>query len=296
MPSNSAMRILRLQPLPISVLPFHPALQHKNSADHPSTRSFARTLLNQAAELSSEVPTWEKAGVTNSLETGSVDTAIYQHTITPPGEAEKEHWVARISRHENKPVASAASYAEFRRGIKDESNKHELEYIPPMESYNELVRYEGLEGDLADLGAVAEIKEVDIRVYENIYKMAPSLPRFAIPVLIVTALTSDSSFLVVTVPVTDTSVLLKSRIPELAGPDGILTYFTAVTKVRVIEEGQVEWMLATAVEGTLGMSREQQAEMMKEEVARDVGRFVDWVAGKREGEGKDWEGDAIVVG
>ena len=37
------------------------------------------------------------------------------------------------------------------------------------------------------------------------------------------------------------------------------------------EEDQAKWMLATAVEGVLGMLRGQQAGLMKDGVARDVG-------------------------
>ena len=59
-----------------------------------------------------------------------------------------------MSWHENRLVSGAASYIELRRGVKGESNKRELEYVPPMESYSEIVRYEGLEGGFAGFGAV----------------------------------------------------------------------------------------------------------------------------------------------
>lgn len=123
--------------------------------------------------------------------------------------------------------------------------------------------------------------------------MASELPPFAIPLLIATAMTSPASFLVVTVPVMDTTSLPASRIREMGGPEAIIAYFAAVTRVRLTVEGKVEWLLATTVEPPegLGMSRNQQADLMVAEVARDVGRLVGWFEGKREKDGEEWKGD-----
>lgn len=69
-----------------------------------------------------------------------------------------EHWVARISVHENKPVAGTGSFKEFYEGVKRESNRHELEYIPPMKDFTMIAEYNGLEGELE-----GGIKDVDMR-------------------------------------------------------------------------------------------------------------------------------------
>lgn len=234
-----------------------------------------------------------------------------------PSSLEPEHWFARRSVHKNvgsKETKGSASWEEFVYGLRDNHSQHECDFTPTLYDAHHVLDWndeikklenEGkFEGRYSSVGMGSKYMPdvhvdpsncVDL-VYEMCHAIPPPLQPRCFPVLVLTASTSPTSFIAVTVPVNLSSLasaFYTSGKNVREGADAqqrrtpVLGVYTAVETVRILDDsGDIEWTMATASDAKGVLPMWVQKLSLPGAIPKDVSYFMDWIASVPEQEVK----------
>ncbi|KAF4534825.1 hypothetical protein BFW01_g125 [Lasiodiplodia theobromae] len=285
--------LVRLRILTTTDLPPHPSIK-PTSPHNVDLFNFLQTVLDEGVAFADEyVPqTFNKGRVKESPPAvAKVHQLSRDIKVGSDGKTTTESWFARESVHQNVSEQGTATFAEFDNGLRVEHSKHEMEYTPSVfdahrvADWNELIAVRG--GNVP-----GGYEEVTMSVYEMCHQMPPPLTNRVFPVVVVTAKTSPDSFVVVQIPVDltdfpDGDVLYANGRNKRDADPGLTRkkitrgMYVSVERVKIMETGDVKWMMATAsdAKGYLPMIVQKQG--VPGAVLKDVGLFIKWTMDKR---------------
>ena len=322
-PPTQLGNLLRLTPLQHDNLPAHSSLP--NTTQRPDLLPFILTMLAQGSAFLSKdtFPAHFAVHSTKTSKDASENVPVEVHKLDVPASAlqsidweggspikrrkptenlSTEYWFTRHSRHANilstEPEAlkvGGASWKEFVFGLRDHHSKHEEDFTPTLYDAKTLIDWDEevkaleAEGKLVDSTTGQRYTRVSFYAAEMCHAIpAPLQPR-CFPVLVCTASLSETSFIVVTIPV--------DLGPELgyysAGKNSssetdsqkkkrtVVGLYTAVETVY-LEKGaegkeMIDWTMATASDtrGNLPMFALKMG--LPGAVVKDVGLFLRWI-------------------
>ncbi|KZF26884.1 hypothetical protein L228DRAFT_265236 [Xylona heveae TC161] len=302
--------LLRINPLPLSALPAHPALNgdESSASNRPSLSEFTSAALDEGTALVSSIDQKFKARSWKSSPPSSSKVQLFSRTVTAselskvpwtagpvprqkpaPGDNTEEAWFARRSYHANDSNTNdAASYSEFEEGLLEKHSEHEKEYTPDVYDAYEVLRWD------VPAENIGKYSHVNMRVVEMAHHIPAPLANRVFSVVVVTAKTSDTSFLVVQIPVDIRSLsgALYSNDRHLREGDtsikrkkvilGVYASVEGVTLRHDNDRKDIEWIMGTTsdAKGWLPMSMQKMG--VPGAVVKDVGLFLAWVKKQRE--------------
>lgn len=178
MPRTPVDNLIRLYPLSISELPYHPAFRDaQRSSDAPDLTTFIKAVLDQAIAFVDENTLLGTFSAWGEKTSPPATATVYQlsRTIKPSElsgsrrSVKKESWFARRSTHANRREKGTADWAEFDSGLRADHMNHEMEYTPNVLDAHKVVDWEQ---ELADSGR-NWLKE---NGYEEVSMSSRSLP------------------------------------------------------------------------------------------------------------------------
>ena len=334
-PSPQLGSLVRLTPWHISELPPHSSLPSPAATTpRPNVAKFILAMLDEGAsflEPSSFSSTFTHSS-NKAASPSTADVEVHKRSIpisdlssiswsagpinrNKPIAIEAENWFARRSVHDgvsSKDRKGSASWAEFVYGLRDEHSKHECDFTPTLYDAHHILNWNEQVHQLeAENGFEGRYSDLTMSIYEMCHAIpAPLQPR-CFSVLVVTASTSPSSFIAVTVPVDlssprpleasfySSSRNLNEGVDDQQRKKPVFGVYTAVETVRILDKdisspgrggkkGQIEWTMATASDAKGNLPMFIQKVSMPGAVPKDVSYFMDWIpsVSKEEVEGQ----------
>ncbi|KAI0136540.1 hypothetical protein BJ170DRAFT_602113 [Xylariales sp. AK1849] len=236
---------------------------------------------------------------------GELETVASRAGITDR-KLEGETWMCRRSVHADAPETGTASWAEFEKCFRDEHAEAEDAFTP-----NVLATHEALAWDCGGVEAVEGGEtwaRFALKVEEMRHRIGKPLKDRTFPVLqMVAAAKGKHEFLVASIPVPDFGTAEQSKLAREKGAQ--VGVYVSVERVRKLEDGKIEWLMATASDagGVLPMWVQNMA--MPGVVWKDVPLFLGWLAKERTrkdvarvgplgkgGNGKEGEAPEVTTG
>ncbi|ERF77116.1 hypothetical protein EPUS_07657 [Endocarpon pusillum Z07020] len=345
--STSALgNLVRIVPLELSDLPPHPSIPQQSQAASTTTPSDSRlitfllAILDEASTFisPSTFSTTFTSLSTKSSPPSASPVEVYKREISasdvssiqwsanqrvprePPAKVEDENWFARRSVHKNEPSKTSegsASWSEFVFGLKEQHSKHEQDFTPTLydahyvldwnEEIRNLPKQGGTNEDWIEGENGIRYTDITMEIFEMCHSLPGPLGPRCFPVLVLTAFTSPTSFLAVTVPVnllspapleaayystgrnaTDPSASEQQQKRPVVG------VYAAVETVKLLGNGEgeeggievrdgdgrdIEWIMAMASDAKGNLPMFLQKPNLPSAVAKDVGLFMQWIKG-----------------
>ncbi|KAF2142106.1 uncharacterized protein K452DRAFT_287314 [Aplosporella prunicola CBS 121167] len=293
--SNASLGpLVRLRTLTPADIPPHPAI--KPVSEHEvELYSFLKSVLDEAVAFTdSIVPATFREGAAKASAPSSAKVKLLSRDIKAselPTSGRNESWFARRSIHKNERTGGTADIAEFDEGLRDQHSKHEMEYTPDVFDAHKVADWDDL---IAVRGGDVEgrYREVSMSVYEMCHKLPfPCLNR-VFCVLVVTAKTAESSFVVVQIPIdlsdfSDADVLYgngrnkRDAESALKRKKVIVGEYVSIERVTLTEDGDIQWVMATASDAKGWLPMPMQKLGVPGAVVKDVGLFMKWTRERR---------------
>lgn len=190
----------------------------------------------------------------------------------------KETWMCRRSVHEDAAVKGTASWAEFERCFRDEHAEAESAFTPNVVAHNEAFTWRCVH----EIPAGGEtwdrftLKIVEMR--HNVGK--PLQDRTFVVLQMVAAVVGKQEFIVVSIPIPDFGQAHMSKLAK--EENALIAVYVSVERVRKMDDGRIEWLMATASDagGILPMWVQNIA--MPGVIWKDVPLFLKWIASERQ--------------
>ena len=312
--------------------------QSEVSKQRPDLPAFIRAVLDEGAAFlhPSAIKAHFQASGTKSASPSTASVQVLKRSITaatltsipwsnspiprqpPPSSAiEPEYWFMRRSLHANissKETKGSASWPEFVYGLRDEHSHHEMDFTPTLYDAHHILDWNSEIQQLESTGHFSSPSDtttitnsstpqhsytsITMSIYEMCHAIPPPLAPRCFPVLVLTASTSPTSFIAVTIPL-DLSLLKSSfytsgrntseGIDAQHSKSVILGAYTAVETVRILDDstsgddgsggnpGEIEWTMATASDAKGNLPMWVQKMSMPGAVPKDVSYFMDWI-------------------
>ncbi|KXT02856.1 hypothetical protein AC578_1799 [Pseudocercospora eumusae] len=261
--------LISMRGLKLSELPFHPQLKGSESSAGPDLQSFVQALLDEGHAFITDQKIWHDAGQKNSSP-AKAPVKITKHSRTTPGSKSEETWFQRTSLHENKAEPGTATFQELDSGLRENHSKNEQEYTPGLVEVHEVLNYNAL---LEGKGRTAgRWQKADLYLMQMRHKVPTPLKNRVFTV-IVAAGKIENEFVDVQVPV---EIPSGARYKE-SNTEIVHGVYASTERGSLEENGtHAKWQMATAsdVKGVLPPFIQKIA--MPGEIAKDVGRFVEW--------------------
>jgi hypothetical protein len=194
---------------------------------------------------------------------------------------DSEIWSCRCSLHVDAAQRGTASWEEFKVGIKDEHAMAEEEYTPGIVAHTT-----GRSWKVGGVGVEVEGQrwgECTMRVEEARHAIGrPVLKDRIFSVLQVAASrmgegNAEKEFVVISIPVTD----WETGLGKEGGTQHVRGAYVAVERVRKLDTGEIEWVMATASHAKGNLPMWLQTKAVPGQIAKDVGLFLGWCAKRR---------------
>ncbi|KAI9717329.1 MAG: hypothetical protein M1812_004856 [Candelaria pacifica] len=280
------------------------AASSANPSQRPSLSSFLKEALDQATFFADDVSTTFKTTSEKGSNPATAKVTLLKRQITsqelsdipwgtqtiprlaPRHIANGEAWFARRSIHANKREDGTADFEEFER-LRLNPSEAEVQYTPDVVDAFKVLDWE------AEIGrqGIEGYSDVKMWIYEMYHHLPWPVYNRAFSVLVITAKTSRSSFIVVRIPL-DLSTLpqafyssgrhiqegdtAQKRKPFVHG------IYTSIERVKTNSDQSIEWMMTVSSDanGSLPMSMQKLA--LPGEIAKDVGFFLKWIGETRD--------------
>jgi Protein of unknown function (DUF3074) len=163
-PRGTRERRLRIAPIPFEALPAHPELEISPSSNRPHLSEFICDIVSEAFSVTSRIESgWHKKTEKKNKATGRIPTSIYEanranaddrqwpleYEDSSYAKTKSEPWFARSSYHKDSAESGSASWDEFVRGLKENHNKNETEYIGGLLWANKVMEWNGFQEVIA---------------------------------------------------------------------------------------------------------------------------------------------------
>ncbi|KAI0385834.1 hypothetical protein F5Y04DRAFT_276357 [Hypomontagnella monticulosa] len=199
------------------------------------------------------------------------------------GKVRPETWCCRRSVHEDDAKTGTAAWSEFVHSFRDAHAESERAFTPDCVGAHQALTWdctgvEVEEGGQTWTGFKLLVEEMRHRVGR------PVLRDRTFPVLQMTCGTGSSGegeeFVVVSIPVPDFGA--KSQASRLASEKGALVaVYVSVERIRKMEDGKVEWLMATASDAGGALPAWVQNLAAPGVIWKDVPLFLGWIAKER---------------
>ena len=321
---NDLGNLVRLTPLRLHELPTHPSIPDtKGDTQRPDLLTFLVAILDEGAHFlaPSSISSTFQSVSTKQTPPSTAPTEVLKRSIplpifstlnwsnppiprTKPTSLEAEHWFMRRSIHANissKTTKGSANWDEFVYGLRDEHSRHEFDFTPTLYDAHHILDWNDAVHALEAGGKLGgKYSSITMSVYEMCHAIPPPLQPRCFPVLVLTASTSPTAFLAVTIPLDLTtlpSAFYSSGRNSKEGSDQqqrktpVMGAYAAVETVRIVPEGQgekrageIEWTMATASNARGNLPMWVQKMSMPGAVPKDVQYFMEWICGVPESE------------
>ncbi|KAF7197069.1 hypothetical protein HII31_01494 [Pseudocercospora fuligena] len=266
---SSPKILISMRFLKLSELPSHPQLKDTESSAGPDLQAFVQALLDEGHAFISDQKIWQDAGQKNASP-AKAPVKIAKYSRATPGSKSEETWFQRTSLHENKAEPGTATFDEFDAGLRENHSKNEQEYTPGLVEVHEVLNYKAL---LEEKGRTAgRWQNADLYMMQMRHKVPTPLKNRVFTV-IVAAGKIENEFVDVQIPVE-----LPSDAKYKEGNAEIVHGVYASVERGLVEENgtDVKWQMATASDAKGILPPFIQKIAMPGEIAKDVGRFVEW--------------------
>ncbi|KAI9674518.1 MAG: hypothetical protein M1817_001856 [Caeruleum heppii] len=188
-----------------------------------------------------------------------------------------EIWFARRSFHANNLAAGNATFEEFKQGLKTRHAENERAYTPDV-----VDAWKVLQWDIPERACVAGYHDIELNVYEMCHKLPKPLQKRIFPVAIISACMTETSFIVVQVPITPREVgMLRGAKHCREGGNEVFGVYTSVEHVSINQDDNIQWVMATSSDAGGLLPRFVQDMGAPKMIARDVPYFLDWTSSRR---------------
>lgn len=201
--------------------------------------------------------------------------------VGPSGRFPAETWVCRRSVHEDRAAKGSASWDEFVYAFKQHHLETEDAFTPTV--IGARIAVEWMEARQLQLPKILleQWGDVTFCIVEMKHKIEPKpLKNRTFPVLQVTASSQDANeFIIVSIPITDFGTspnALYAKDKSL-----VVGRYVSVERIRQMETGQIEWIMATASNAGGVLPQWVQNMAVPNEVAKDVELFMSWIERRR---------------
>ncbi|MCJ1366537.1 hypothetical protein MMC16_005666 [Acarospora aff. strigata] len=201
-----------------------------------------------------------------------------------------EAWFARRSQHANQAQKGTASFSEFEHGLMVDHSEHEQEYTPDVYDARPVLDWD-TETASTNLIIGESYSQIRMCIYEMCHKLPWPLSPRTFPVLLVTAKTARSSFIVVQIPVSIESLPdsfygsgrnLRQGEDPLKRREPVTGVYASIERCRMLPDTTIEWSMTTASDAKGWLPMWVQKLGIPSAIVKDVGLFIAWVAQHRQ--------------
>ncbi|KAI9718809.1 MAG: hypothetical protein M1828_006571 [Chrysothrix sp. TS-e1954] len=293
---------LRLQILPPTSLPTHPALAPTQTNSPPIDLStFIRETLRESLHFAdTTIPssfTKKGAPKPSPPSAAKVQFSTYEEPTTG------DFWAARSSVHVDEVGEGTASYEELQGGLFEEHSVHEMDYTPDVYDARRICDWGSQIKEMGENPVGGEFTPV-LELYEMCHNLPTPLTHRCFSTLVLRAKTAADAFVVVQLPVdiskTDAAFYSNGRhrsegeAETMQREKVLMGRYVSVERVKPVVEGGAEageggagaggeggakrysWEMATSSDaaGYLPMSLQKMG--IQGAVVKDVGFFMKW--------------------
>ncbi|KAL6716278.1 hypothetical protein ACLMJK_005844 [Lecanora helva] len=312
--------LVRLLPLHIAELPFHPALEalihaeeiSKISADErPNLFSFVKEVLDEATRFVEDtLPNTFKEGSLKSsspskgqvrlwsrdIQSTEIQSVPWTNAVIPRNQSAKakkpaETWFARSSRHANSKTEGTADFDEFDWGLRVNHSKHEQEYTPDVFDSYKVLDWSDQIREAIDIGTPIEnYRDINMSIFEMCHALPAMLSNRIFSVVVVTAKAGDQSFITVQIPVDISNLTaafysngrnLKEGDSSLKRKKPVVGVYTSIERGQLTNDEETEWVMATASDAKGYLPMGMQKLGVPSAVVKDVGLFMRYIQNTR---------------
>ena len=191
-----------------------------------------------------------------------------------------EIWACRRSVHEDAARRGTASWDEFVDALKVRHAEAEEDFTPNIRSIHTPLEWD-CSGVEAEEGGVVW-RDFTLKVHESKHALAGPLKNRVFAVLQMTASAAGEDakeFVVVSIAINDFANAPEAVLSKEKGP--VAGAYTSVERVRKLESGEIEWVMATASDAKGVLPLWVQAKAVPGQVAKDVSLFLSWAEKER---------------
>lgn len=260
--------LISMRDLKTAELPLHPLLDDRN--DRPDLQTFVQKVLDEGHDFITNDSRWQDAGQKSGAP-ANTSVKITKLSRPTPGLNTEETWFQRTSLHDNKSEPGTATFHEFDNGLRENHSKNEQEYTPGLVSVHEILNY----SDLLDgfERKAGRWYAVDLYLMQMRHKVPSPLKNRIFTVLVAAGKASEEEFVDVQTPV---ELFDKLHFKE-GEADVVHGVYASVERGSLVENStKVKWQMATASDAKGILPAFIQKIAMPAEIAKDVGRFIEW--------------------
>jgi hypothetical protein len=298
--------ISQLPPGGRGVKPSNPASSSEKFSDGsgsvaaPNLMNFITNVLSEAvpfidgvAPKSGGASIWKTKGSPKKYASSKSPVFLYEKTVSGKeldkiegmsqfsADRKDETWFCRKSCHRNKAEKGTASWEEFTHSFKEHHAETEDAFTPTVIGAREAMRWDTSGIEIESNGE--RWTNITVAVEEMKHKIDPKpLKNRTFPVIQIAAeLEGVQEFVVVSIPLIDFE---KSPYAEYARDKSlVVAAYTSIERIRVLpENGDVEWIMATASDARGVLPQWMQNLAVPSAVAKDVEMFLSWISTQRE--------------
>ncbi|KAI1329621.1 hypothetical protein F5Y16DRAFT_365621 [Xylariaceae sp. FL0255] len=196
--------------------------------------------------------------------------------------SEGEFWAGRLSIHEDAAKKGTASWDEFDHAFRLVHGKTEMAFTPNVIGANEAQKWNTAGLEFEEGGQTWD--NVTLVVEEMRHKIGrPVLKDRTFPVMQLTCAvkegTGSPEFVVVSIPVPDFGTSEHANLSKEKGAQ--IAYYASVERIRKLEDGKIEWLLATASNAAGNLPLFIQDKALGGIIWKDVPLFLGYISKER---------------
>ncbi|KAI9819026.1 MAG: hypothetical protein M1832_004068 [Thelocarpon impressellum] len=194
-----------------------------------------------------------------------------------PSPVPPETWFARRSSHANDTTDGNATLREFKLGLIDRHSEKERDYAPDVLDARRVLGW-----DIPKDVFVNNYTEIEMGVFEMCHRLPAPFKNRVFPVLVISAQASETSFLVVQIPVRWSDLELLPNSSQVGrAKNAVIGNYAAVEFVYTDEAGTIHWIMATSSDAGGVLPFWMQNRALPSQIAKDVPLFLKWVKQNR---------------
>ncbi|CAI4216754.1 unnamed protein product [Parascedosporium putredinis] len=175
------------------------------------------------------------------------------HSHEQANKLRPETWACRRSVHEDAARPGTATWAEFTAAIKTNHAEAEVDYMPNLRSLHTPLEWDCAGVEAHEGGALW--RDFTLKVHESRHNIGAPLKNRVF------------AFLVVSIAIADFASAPEAVLSKDKGP--VVGAYTSVERVRKLDSGEIEWIMATVSDAKGVLPLWVQAKAVPGQVARD---------------------------
>ncbi|PKS10572.1 hypothetical protein jhhlp_002326 [Lomentospora prolificans] len=190
-----------------------------------------------------------------------------------------EVWACRRSVHEDTARKGTASWDEFVSAIKVHHAEAEEDFTPNIRRVHTPLEWDCSGVEAEEGGLIWQ--DFTLKVHESKHNIGAPLKDRVFAVLQMTASAAGEAreFVVVSIAINDFSNAPEAVLSKEKGP--VVGAYTSVERVRKLDTGEIEWIMATVSDARGVLPLWVQAMAVPGQVAKDVSLFLSWIEKER---------------